>query len=38
MGMTPIMEAAFWDKVDLLELLLTRRPNLSHKDKHGELF
>lgn len=34
--MTPLMEAAFWDKIDILELILMAKPEMHHKDIQGK--
>ena len=36
-GMTPLMEAAFWDKIDMVELLLSVNAETHHKDFKGKL-
>ena len=33
--MTPLMEAAFWDKIDIVELLLLSKPEMHHIDIQG---
>ena len=34
--MTPLMEAVFWDKVDIVELLLSSNPDMQPKDTQGK--
>ena len=36
-GMTPLMEAVFWDKVDIVELLLSSDPDMHPKDTQGKI-
>lgn len=35
LGMTPLMEAVFWDKIDLVRLMLTANVNFELVDRNG---
>jgi len=37
-GMTPAMEAVFWDKIEILQKILVKKPNLTLVDHKGQLY